>query len=222
MQLFLRFYYSPRRFFGRDSRGTNLLDALWQLYISNADNTAGWEKRTARAKTRRQRASGERETHRGQPNLFGHAMSGLHTRQAAVTGVESSRERGSSHSSWKGSLLLSTPATAACLMCRPDIVCPSRLGGVMQSAKAAHGRFSLAGSSLLPGLRARRARFPTCGVVRVAGYSVVWDCDPTPIFSLKSTKRSAAAILGRSAPSLLFMVRFGIFCCRQDFLPRFT
>ena len=45
-----------------------------------------------------------------------------------------------------------------------------------------------------PGLRARRARFPTCGVVRVAGYSVVWDCDPTPIFPLKSTKRSAAAI----------------------------
>ena len=55
-------------------------------------------------------------------------------------------------------------------------------------------RFSLAGSSLPPGLRARRARFPTCGVVRVAGYSVVWDCGPTPIFLLKSTKRSAAAI----------------------------
>ena len=54
-------------------------------------------------------------------------------------------------------------------------------------------RFSLAGSSL-PGPRARRARFPTCGVVRVAGYSVVWDCDPTPVFLLKSTKRSAAAI----------------------------
>ena len=33
-----------------------------------------------------------------------------------------------------------------------------------------------------------------CGVIRVAGYSVVWDCDPTPIFLLKSTKRSAAAI----------------------------
>ena len=65
-------------------------------------------------------------------------------------------------------------------------------------------RFSLAGSSLLPGLRARRARFPTCGVARVAGYSVVWDCDPTPIFLLKSAKRSAAAILGRNAPSLLF------------------
>ena len=56
-------------------------------------------------------------------------------------------------------------------------------------------RFSLAGSSSLPGLRAHRVRFPTCGVVRVAGYSVVWDYDPTPIFSLKSTKRSAAAII---------------------------
>ena len=56
-------------------------------------------------------------------------------------------------------------------------------------------RFSLAGSSLPPGLRAHRARFPTCGVVRVAGYSVVWDCDPTPHISLKSTKRSAASII---------------------------
>ena len=65
----------------------------------------------------------------------------------------------------------------------------------MQPAKAAHGAFfSLAGSSLPPGLRARRALFPTCGVVRVAGYSVVWDCGPTPHISLKSTKRSAAAI----------------------------
>ena len=64
-------------------------------------------------------------------------------------------------------------------------------------------RFPLAGS-LLPGRRARRARFPTCGVVHVVGYSVVWDCDPTPILPLKSTKRSAATILGRSAPSLLF------------------
>ena len=66
-------------------------------------------------------------------------------------------------------------------------------------------RFPLAGSLLL-GRRARRARFPTCGVVHVAGYSVVWDCDPTPILPLKSTKRSAATILGRSAPSFLFMV----------------
>ena len=50
-------------------------------------------------------------------------------------------------------------------------------------------------SLLRRGRRARRARFPTCGVVHVAGYSVVWDCDPTPILPLKSTKRSAAAII---------------------------
>ena len=36
-------------------------------------------------------------------------------------------------------------------------------------------------SLLRRGRRARRARFPTCGVIRVAGYSVVWDYDPTPI-----------------------------------------
>ena len=60
-------------------------------------------------------------------------------------------------------------------------------------------------SLLRRGRRAHRARFPTCGVVRVAGYSVVWDLSfPPPLFPLKSTKRSAAAILGRSAPSLLF------------------
>ena len=85
---------------------------------------------------------------------------------------------------------------AACLTCRLDVVCPSRLGSMMQPAKAAHGAFfSLAGSSLPPGLRARRALFPTCGVVHVAGYSVVWNCDPTPRIFLKSTKRSAAAII---------------------------
>ena len=56
-----------------------------------------------------------------------------------------------------------------------------------------------------------------------ASYSVVWDLSfPPPLFPPKSTKRSAAAIFGRSAPSLRFMVRFGIFCCRQDFLLCFT
>ena len=87
--------------------------------------------------------------------------------------------------------------------------------GVLTAFNPSHG------SLFRRGRRARRARFPTCGVVRVAGYSVVWDCDPPQIF-LKSTKRSAAAIFGRSAPSLRFMVRFGIFCCRQDFLLCFT
>ena len=61
-------------------------------------------------------------------------------------------------------------------------------------------RFSLAGSSLPPGLRARRALFPTCGVVRVAGYSVVWDYDPTPISPKEHQKErcghySAATLL---------------------------
>ena len=92
-------------------------------------------------------------------------------------------------------------------------ICSSRPGdgeqrGQSLAALTAHGRglycfqpqsrlpavrLPLTGSSLL-GRRARRARFPTCGVIRVAGYSVVWDCDPTPIFPLKSTKRSAATI----------------------------
>ena len=36
-------------------------------------------------------------------------------------------------------------------------------------------------SLLRRGRRARRALFPTCSVVRVAGYSVVWDYDPSPI-----------------------------------------
>ena len=67
-------------------------------------------------------------------------------------------------------------------------------------------RFSLAGSSLLSGRRARRARFPTCGVIRVAGYSVVWDRDPTSHISLKSTKRSAAAI---SRPQRSFITFHG-------------
>ena len=48
---------------------------------------------------------------------------------------------------------------------------------------------------------ARRARFPTCGVVRIAGYSVVWDCDPTPHISPKEHQKercghfSVAALL---------------------------
>ena len=44
-------------------------------------------------------------------------------------------------------------------------------------------------SLLRRGRRARRARFPTCGVVRVAGYSVVWACDPTPHISPKEHQK---------------------------------
>ena len=160
-------------------------------------------------------------------------------------------ELGSSHSSWKGSLLLSTPAAAACLTCRPDVVCPNRLGGMMQPARAAHDAF-LARPSWGPRKAGRLCgerrssvvielsclhgseRYAACfdevvaRAVRVSQPAVLSALlviqlsgivIPPPIFLLKSTKRSAAAILGRSAPSLLFMVRFGIFCCRQDFLP---
>ncbi len=84
-----------------------------------------------------------------------------------------------------------------------------QLGGMMQPAV----RFSLAGSSLV--VARAPCAFPNLRCVRVAAYSVVWDCDPTPIFPLKSTKRNVTAILGRNAPSLRFMVRFGIFCCRH-------
>ena len=46
-----------------------------------------------------------------------------------------------------------------------------------------------------------------CGVVRVAGYSVVWDLSfPPPLFPLKSTKRSAAAI---SRPPRSFITFYG-------------
>ena len=62
-------------------------------------------------------------------------------------------------------------------------------------------------SLLRRGRRARRARFPTCGVVRVAGYSVVWDLSfPPPLFPLKSTKKSAAAI---SRPQRSFIAFYG-------------
>ena len=44
---------------------------------------------------------------------------------------------------------------------------------------------------------------------------------PPPYFLLRAPKGALRPFLGRSAPSLRFMVRFGIFCCRQDFLSRF-
>ena len=44
---------------------------------------------------------------------------------------------------------------------------------------------------------------------------------PPPYFLLRAPKGALRPLFGRSAPSLRFMVRFGIFCCRQDFLSRF-
>ena len=60
-------------------------------------------------------------------------------------------------------------------------------------------------SLLRRGRRARRARFPTCGVVRVAGYSVVWDYDPTPI----SPKEHQKERCGHSRPQRSFITFYG-------------
>ena len=65
---------------------------------------------------------------------------------------------------------------------------------------------------------ARTVRFSQPAVLSTLLVIQLFGIVIPPIFLLKSTKRSAAAIFGRSAPSLRFMVRFGIFCCRQDFL----
>ena len=69
---------------------------------------------------------------------------------------------------------------------------------------------------------ARTVRFSQPAVLSALLVIQLFGIMIPPPFLLKSTKRSAAAILGRSAPSLLFMVRFGLFCCRQDFPPCFT
>ena len=84
-------------------------------------------------------------------------------------------ELGSSHSSWKGSLLLSTPAAAACLTCRLDSVCPNRLGGMMQPAKAAHGAFlarrklAASGSSRAPCAFPNLRCYPRCWLFSCLG-----------------------------------------------------
>ena len=69
---------------------------------------------------------------------------------------------------------------------------------------------------------ARAVRFSRPAVLSALLVIQLFGIVIPPPFPLKSTKRSAAAILGRSAPSLRFIVRFGIFCCRQDSLLCFT
>ena len=75
----------------------------------------------------------------------------------------------------KGSRLLSTPATAACLTCRPDIVCPNRLGGMMQPARATHGAFlarrklDASGSSRAPCAFPNLRCYPRCWLFSCLG-----------------------------------------------------
>ena len=71
-------------------------------------------------------------------------------------------------------------------------------------AKAAHGAFPArrklaSGSSRAPCAFPNLRCCPRCWLFSCLGFEF-----PTSLFPLKSTKRSAAAILGRSAPSLLF------------------
>ena len=70
--------------------------------------------------------------------------------------------------------------------------------GVLTAFNPSHG------SLFRRGRRARRARYPTCGVIRVAGYSVVWECISTSEFFPKAPKGALRPFLGRSAPSFLF------------------
>ena len=49
--------------------------------------------------------------------------------------------------------------------------------------------------------RQQRLSCSSSRAILPASDTVVWACDPTSIFFPKSTKRSAAAIFGRSAPS---------------------
>ena len=67
-------------------------------------------------------------------------------------------ELGSSHGSWKGSLLLSTPAHGSLSCVKTNSV----------SFASTQARKRKIRSLLRRGRRARRARFPTCGVIRVA------------------------------------------------------
>ena len=74
-------------------------------------------------------------------------------------------------------------------------MCPNRLGGMMQPAKAAHGAFlarrklAVSGSSRAPCAFPNLRCYPRCWLFSCLG---LWS--HPPIFPLKSTKRSAAAI----------------------------
>ena len=74
--------------------------------------------------------------------------------------------------------------TAACLTCRLDVVCPNRLGGMMQPAKAAHGAFlarrklAASGSSRAPCAFPQPAVLSALLVIQLFGIVV-----PPPYFS---------------------------------------
>ena len=64
---------------------------------------------------------------------------------------------------------------------------------MMQSAKAAHGAFLARRKLAAFGSSRAPCAFSQPAVLSALLVTLVWDCDPTSIFPLKSTKRSAAA-----------------------------
>ena len=79
---------------------------------------------------------------------------------------------------------------AACLTCRPDIVCPNRLGGMMQPAKAAHGAFlahrklTASGSSRAPCAFPNLRCCSRCWLFSCLGFEF-----PTPLISPKEHQK---------------------------------
>ena len=79
---------------------------------------------------------------------------------------------------------------AACLTCRPDIVCPNRLGGMMQPARAAHGAFlarrklAASGSSRAPCAFPNLRCYPRCWLFSCLGFEF-----PPPLISPKEHQK---------------------------------
>ena len=86
----------------------------------------------------------------------------------------------------------------------PDIVCPNRLGSMMQPARAAHGAFlarrklDASGSSRAPCAFPNLRCYPRCWLFSCLGLYFHLQISP------KSTKRSAAAISRSQRPFITF------------------
>ena len=93
------------------------------------------------------------------------------------------------------------PATAACLVRRPDIVCPNRLGGMMQPAKTAHGAFlahrklTASGSSRAPCAFPNLRCYPRCWLFSCLGLWSHPHISPKEHQTERCGHYSAAALL---------------------------
>ena len=95
---------------------------------------------------------------------------------------------------------------AACLTCRLDVVCPNRLGGMMQPTKAARGasparrKLTASGSSRAPCAFPNLRWYPRCWLFSCLG------CDPTPHISPKEHQKERC---GHSRPQRSFITFHG-------------